>query len=190
MKYKSNGFLVVGPSITINDISYCGVDTGVWPADVWPFSESTNQRYEDSVIDFEKVFLLDMESAVKYHRCCCEKGIPARLLYCESATEGTLYETTSSFAILEKSLFLGYDYAYPNGDYYSAIVNDIIYRNLAFSNRWKPLLNKHGLFSSLETISAFSKDRERTSILANKDSPYPVYELGQFSIFRIFQIGE
>ena len=189
MKYKSNGFLVVGTPITINGISYWGIDTDVWPADVWPFSESTIQQYENSVINCEKVFLLDKESAVEYYEYCCSKGIPVRLLYCESNTEGTCYETKSSLTDLKDALFLGYDYTFPNGDYYSAIANDVIYRDLDFSNKWKPLLNKHGLFSSFETISSFSKDRECTSILANEGSPYPVYEPGHFSIFCIFQIG-
>ena len=188
MKCISNGFLVVGATKNINGISYCGVDTDVWPAETCPFSESTNQRYEDSFIEHTKVFLLDMESANKYFEYCCSLGIPARLLYCESNTEGTFYESTPFGPGFEKAIFLGYDYAYPNGDYYSAILYDIIYRNLDFSNKWRPLLNKHGLFPSFETILSFSKDRERISILENKGSPYPVYELGQFCIFRIVQI--
>ena len=188
MKYKSNGFLVVSPSKTINGISYCGVDTDVWPADEWLFSDPNSPRHEYSVIDYEKVFLLDMGSAAKYYEYCLSKGIHARLLYCESTTEGTFYEKNSFFDSLDKVLLLGYDYAYPNGDYYSAILNDIIYRDLDFSRKWKPQLNKNGLFSSFEVVSSFSKDRERTSILANNGSPYPVYELGQFSVFRIYQI--
>lgn len=190
MEYKSNGFLVAGAVITINGISYCGVDTNVWPADICSFSELTNPWWEDSAIDYEKVLLLDMENAVKYYAHCCSKGIPARLLYCESTTEGTFYEITPCTTGLEKALFLGYDYAYPNGDYYSAVLNDIIYRNLDFSNKWRPHLNKYGLFPSFETVCSFSEDRECTSILANRVSSYPVYELGSFSIFRIFQIGK
>ena len=188
MKYKSNGFVVVGPAITIKGISYLGIDTDVWPADVWPFSESAKQQYENSATDYEKVFLLDMKSAENYYEWCCSKGIPARLLYCESPAEGTFYETSSSFAGLERALFLGYDYAYPNGDYYSAVANDVIHRDLDFSNKWKAQLNRHGLFPSYATISSFANDRDRALFLANRGSPYPVFELGQFSIFRIFQI--
>ena len=188
MKYKSNGFVVVGPATTIKGISYHGIDTDIWPADVWAFSESAKQRYEDSVIDYDKVFLLDMKSADKYYEWCCSNGIPARLLYCESPAEGTFYETTSFSACLERAVFLGYDYAYPNGDYYSAVANDVIHRDSDFANEWKALLNSHGLFPSYETISSFAYNRDRASFLANKGGPYPVFELGQFSILRVFQI--
>lgn len=188
MKYKSNGFIVVGSSITINGISYCGIDTDVWPADIRSFSELAKLQCENCVADYEQVFLLDMKSAVQYYECCCLNGIPARLLYCESATEGTFYETTSFCTSLERAHFLGYDYAYPNGDYYSAIVNDVIYRELDFSSKWKAQLNKHGLFPSFETVSSFANGRDRALLLANKDRSAPVFELGQFSIFRIFQI--
>lgn len=190
MEYKSNGFLVVGTSKKINGISYCGIDTDVWPAGVCSFSGPSNQLYANLSIDYQKVFLLDRESADKYYEYCRTIKIPVRLLYCESTTEGTFYETTPFFTSLEKARFLGYDYAYPSGDYYSAVVNDIIYRDSDFSNKWKPLLNKYGLFSSLEVISSFSVDRERIMTQANESSPYPVYELGEFSIFRISQIGE
>ena len=188
MKYKSNGFIVVGTSITINGISYCGIDTDAWPADLWAFSELAKQQYKIFATDCEKVFLLDMKSAVKYYEYCCSNRIPARLLYCESTAEGTRYETTSFFAGLECAHFLGYDYAYPNGDYYSAIANDVIYRELDFSNKWKVQLNQYGLFTSFETISSFAYNRDRASFLANKGGPYPVFELGQFSILRVFQI--
>lgn len=189
MKCKSNGFIVVGAPITINGYPYYGIDTEAWPAEVGPFSKTIAQRIDNSVADWEKVFLLDAESAVKYYAYCCSKEIPARLLYCEATAEGTFYEMKSDFVDLGKACFLGYDYAYLNGDYYSAVVNDIIYRNLDISNRWKPHLNEHGLFSSFETVNSFAKDRECTSILENKGSQNLVYELGKFSIFRIFQIG-
>ena len=189
MKILSNGFLVVGDSITVNGIFYCGIDTDVWPADILPFSGSAKQRYDDAVTDCQKVFLLDRDNAVKYYEYCCSRDIAVRLLYCESFTEGTLYETEACSDGVKNAVFLGYDYAFPSGDYYSSVVNDVIYMNLDFSNRWKPQLNRYGLFPSFESVCSFSEDRKEVSVRANEGSPYPVYEPGYFSIFRVFQVS-
>ena len=79
MKIASNGFLVVGDSITVNGIFYCGIDTDVWPAGILPFSEVAKQRYDDAETDCEKVFLLDRDNAVKYYEYCCSRDIAVRL---------------------------------------------------------------------------------------------------------------
>ncbi len=78
--------------------------------------------------------------------------------------------------------FLGYDYAYSGGSYYSAVLNDIVSKRIEeFSNI---RLNKNGLFESYEEISKFIEARNR---IKNYISDM-VIEDGDFIIYKLCEI--
>ena len=73
--------------------------------------------------------------------------------------------------------FLGYDLAYPGGDYYSAIFNGLIYRpNPTLVERYGSLINKYGLFSDHRVLSGYLADFQDL-VPSEKDSTFIVYRM-------------
>ncbi len=85
--------------------------------------------------------------------------------------------------LCEKSFnFLGYDIAYPGGDYYSAIKNGLFCNpHPILVSEYKHLLNENGLCNSLEVVTKYLiKFRQLTISEANSD----------FCVYRLFRAGQ
>ena len=76
--------------------------------------------------------------------------------------------------------FLGYDVAYPGGDFYSAIKNGLFVNpDMTLVKMYKHLLNSAGLFSSKEYIPEFVRHFKEVA---------PTEENSEFSIFNLFAV--
>lgn len=182
MKTSISGYLVTEGPEAISNICYSGVDTNAWPIGLTHLSELAPEMYEKTYIDSSYPLLIDLPSAIQYCSLCINDGKSPRILYCEvidkNSTIGIPDHRVSSCYTL-----LGYDYAYPNGDYYSAVANDIIYSKGYLRHKWRKYLNEHGLFSSKDQIQLFVQER---TALSNKLANTLTIELGNFVIFRVF----
>ena len=77
-----------------------------------------------------------------------------------------------------KTEFLGYDYAYENGDNYSAVYNEIPFVFPEFE------LNQNGLFQTKEEIIEYISRREEYE---KTHKPYTL-EVGDFTIFEVYEV--
>lgn len=178
------GYLVTeGPAI-INNIDYYGMDTNAWPIGISPLEGWVPDICDKALADLSFPLLLDYYTALRYYTMCKRTGIIPRLLYCVAIANHCESVNLERLNSLPCS-FLGFDYAYPSGDYYSAIANDIIYEKGCLSSQWNMYLNRYGLFSEEETIRAFAKSR--TTLLRNGACNKAV-ESGIFTIFAVFEI--
>jgi hypothetical protein len=72
--------------------------------------------------------------------------------------------------------FLGYDVAYGGGDYYSAIKSGLFTIDDDFTQKYKPLLNENGLFSSLDIIDEYISEY-RKIVPSEVDGLFDIFEL-------------
>lgn len=102
-----------------------------------------------------------------------KRGIKYRLLLCESDVPNPIFKISEI-----KKKFLGYDYAYANGDNYSAVYNEIPFVFPQFK------LNCNGLFDTEKEIKEYISKREE---FKQSHPPYTLEE-GDFIIFRLHEI--
>lgn len=76
-----------------------------------------------------------------------------------------------------KTSFLGYDYAYASGDYYSAVYNEVPFIFPQFQ------LNDNGLFQTEQEIRHYIKARETYT---QSHEPYSL-ETGEFIIYKLYE---
>lgn len=186
MNYITRGYLVVEAPIYINGIRYCGVDTNAWPIGLEFSSKLAAEIKEHAYGDLSFPLLIDSLSATQYHSACKIHKMKSRMLYCE-VLHGDANNEITDCNNFERCTFLGYDYAYPSGDYYSAIANDIIYRRGSLSERWRTHLNQYGLIPSAKEIHLFAQDRFE---LLQKAECTESLEKGNFIIFRVFSVND
>ncbi|MDE5884129.1 MAG: hypothetical protein K2H29_03510 [Oscillospiraceae bacterium] len=115
----------------------------------------------------------NMDYIISYIAESKKRGIQYRLLLCESEVPNPIFNISEL-----KTKFLGYDYAYANGDNYSAVYNEIPFVFPQFQ------LNYNGLFDTEEEIKEYILERERFKKL------HPPYALedGDFIIFRLHEV--
>lgn len=115
----------------------------------------------------------DTDFIRRYMREAEKHGIRYRLLLCETDIIAPVM-----IEPVPEAEFLGYDYAYANGDNYSAVYNEIPGVFPQFS------LNGNGLFDTEEEIHEYIAERDRFVAL---HPPYTL-EAGDFTIFRLSEI--
>jgi len=186
MRNKAKGFVVVNDSIQINGINYSGVNTDAWPIGTNFDSEAACNICEMSYLNLEFPMLVDFESAVQYCRSCEYVGIRPRLLFCEVLINHRV-NNLPQFENTHKGTFLGFDYAYPSGDYYSVVVNDIICKDKSLLSHWMSQLNEFGLLPTEDKLLQFLDERE-TLAEENKHSQEMIFEKGNFVEFALFLV--
>ena len=108
------------------------------------------------------------------------------MLYCEVASQSES-QNQPNFGNRAKASFLGYDYAYPSGAYFSVILNEVLYPETNFALSWKTCLNQYGLVPSFEVMQSLVKERK----LLVDGSDLPIFhEVGDFAIYRVFCMGD
>ena len=106
-----------------------------------------------------------------------EKNINYRIILCF-----TTRKFPKMVNLNEEELFLGYDYAYPGGSYYSAVLSDVASKRIPEFNKYK--LNKYGLFDTLEELTKFIDERK-----AIKDNSIDYdFEEGDFIIYKLYEL--
>ena len=142
------------------------------------FEENIEKAWQNS--DYVDV-CEDIEYIKKYIELSENKEINYRILAC--ITEKKMPQTIISSEV--EMEFLGYDYAYAGGSYYSAILNDLI------SNRIKSFtdiqLNNFGLFGTYEEVRNFINRRRK---MQEKDNIQEEYlEKGDYIIYELYEVN-
>ena len=156
----SNGFLVTEDLLNVNNSNYCGVDKNAWPlgteSDILPLAQD---KVEESYMNLSAPLLINQADLITYIQTCKEFNIAYRVLYCEVYSKEFPLDAKLHDMYGKSEHFIGYGYAYPSGDYFSAIWNDVIYSSSSFAIKWKRELNQFGLLPSLHTAILFAKKR-------------------------------
>ncbi len=140
------------------------------------FEENIEKAWEDD--DYVDV-CTDMEYIQKYINISLQENINYRVLMCVTEKEfpHMMLDTEKDI------MFLGYDYAYSGGSYYSAILNDIISKRIPQFSDIK--LNSYGLFELYEDVVNFVRFRE--TMKCNECSQTEYLEEGDFTIYKLYE---
>ncbi len=167
----ANGIIVQRKSCS----KYQGIEGDNW----YLYSDKDFETYLDENIrlswyrdDFVDV-CNDLEFVNKYIKKSKELGIEYRVLLC--STEKS--EPQFNIDLFKNKEFLGYDYAYLGGSYYSAVNSDV--GRIAEFEECE--LNKFGLFDTLDEVLEFVDKREKLKY------NYPVnhFEGGEFAVYKL-----
>lgn len=120
----------------------------------------------------------NLEFIKKYSSISASENIKFKILACVTERQ------FPQMVLEEKVKFLGYDYAYSGGSYYSAVLNDIISKRIP--QFLDSSLNKYGLFDTYEEISAFINDRNSFNNTSGLQSEY--IEEGDFIIYKLYEV--
>lgn len=186
--YIANGFLVTAqPAGT--GYRYLGVDNDAWPVLVGePYGALRAALNGAETPDEETPVLLNADMAALYLKLCRASHRTVRLLYCEVTTEhGGSYDPVLHQRFALESQFLGYDLAYPNGDYFSAVLNDLICREGLFAEQYE--LNQSGLLDSLSAASAFALERKRKKEELDRTGQGNLLEGDEFYVFGVYAVS-
>lgn len=83
-----------------------------------------------------------------------------------------------------QTIFLGYDYAYSGGSYYSAILNDIVSKRITqFANL---PLNEYGIFETYQQAKKFADYRDSIKKVGCHEKEY--LEEGDFIIYELHEV--
>lgn len=133
-----------------------------------------DQNYVDCCSDINHIY--------KYQDICQRNNIDYVTLFCESEKMNPIWENKKDYKIEDKLIFLGYDYAYAGGSFYSCVLNDVMSKRIDQFSHVK--LNEYGLISTEEEMVAFIILREE---LKNKLEKY-TFEEGEFIIYKLWQV--
>ncbi|MBR5683765.1 MAG: hypothetical protein IKW96_10935 [Ruminococcus sp.] len=115
----------------------------------------------------------DIEYISRYINEAKRRNIPFRILLCESEIPEPVFSAPDV-----RKKFLGYDYAYANGDNYSAVYNEIPFVFPQFT------LNQYGLFQTKEEIDEYIAEREKFRLT----HPPLTLEEGDFVVFKLYEV--
>lgn len=182
-QYYVNGIVVQKK----NDEKYKGIDG--WTGDAW-YLNSMYEKDNELVRDYDKYVeisegnweimdaCIDNQYIRKYVLFSRKIGVDIRLILCETTCDFPLYNACN----LELE-FLGYDYAYPGGDCYSAIYYDICVDRIKEFHNIK--LNKNELFDTEEEVDAFIQKREELKSVYDENT----FEGGVFVKYKLYEIN-
>ena len=117
----------------------------------------------------------DLGYIAKYIKRAEELKIPYRILLCETNKPYPIFKDRIP------SKYLGFDYAYGGGSYYSAVLNDLIMREMDIFSHIKT--NKYGLLDTEEDINRFMLIREKAIAKGIYD-----FEKGDFVTYKLYEI--
>lgn len=160
---------------------YKGID-----GDNWPFcneSPSFGIIYKE---EFAKAWYsgdyVDVCNTIKdiksYLSFLDEKGIEYRILLCKTEQSNPVWHYKV------QGVFLGYDYAYSGGDYYSCVLNDLILGK--FKCFESITINENGLFDSIKDLTKYVDCRNVQ--VENDDSL--MFERGDFIIYELWELNK
>lgn len=165
---------------------YQGIDGYNWYLNLESFQEIDDFFNENLMKSWEDSDYVDVCNDIGYIRKYIELSeefdIEYRILAC--VTEKKLPQMV--YAEDTNMIFLGYDYAYDGGSYYSAVQNDVVAKRIPeFMNIQ---LNRYGLFNTREEVEDFVKLRkalekkERSGVEYLEKGDYIIYELYEVKI--------
>ncbi len=180
------GFIIAGDIIKHNAHCYAGVNANAWPLELRDcISDASKQLLNICETNMFQPFLIGAEEASVYMTKCRELGIAARVLYCEVDTGAYPIEPWVYPLYCGKKYFLGIDYAYPNGDYFSVCANEMLLQKTSFHCSWQKRLNQNGLFNEQKEFEWFLKERVFAELLP---SSKVYFEKGPFMKYLLYSV--
>lgn len=183
-RYYVNGIVVQKKK----NQKYKGIDG--WTGDAWYLNYMYEKKENELVRDYDEYVVFSdgndgiIEACInnqyikEYISFSRKIDVDIRLLLCETTYDFPQYDASK----LELE-FLGYDYAYPCDDYYSAIYDDIFDDRI---NEFRDIeLNKNGLFDTEEELEAFIQKRDYLKSVYNKG----MFESGTFVKYKLYEIN-
>jgi hypothetical protein len=133
--------------------------------------------YEDNVVEGSEedlLYLLSSATAAREVRRIIEPHLGSHeIVACELSN----LESEPQAASTAELGFLGFDVAYPGGDFYSAILNGLfIHPDPRLVHDYGPLLNQHGLFEAADLIAEYVR-RFRQAAASEVTSEFVIYRL-------------
>lgn len=186
MKFYDNGFLVKELEPAFAD-RYIGVETGEWSL---IYNDDPNLAWVVKYVD-DNIALswdnpdnvdvcTDFEFIKSYYAACRAEGLNVEVLYCQTTSR---YPKCSVSNMELKMKFIGYDYAYPGGSYYSAVFSDIVAPSHNLFPQFRT--NQHGLLENEEQMERFIVERDKKS--QNKENEM-LLEKGNFIVYKLWQV--
>jgi hypothetical protein len=148
------------PTLRGSEMSFSSQDLQAGQPAIWMFYPPGWKRdayriYEENLAagSSDDLFLIRDEKAAREIRRIIEPHIGTHeIVACEIWDLAAL----KSLKGAQTEDFLGYDVAYPGGDFYSAILNGLLYNpHPELTRRYRHLLNGFGLFSNVEPIQEY-----------------------------------
>jgi len=166
----------------MTDNGYKGIEGNNWYLnEIYP---STIGRYFEENIEMAALctpnwvdVCTDESFIMEYIRLSQANGIDFRILLVETNQNNPQMNLTFGY-----TTFLGYDYAYPGGDYYSSVYEDIYLRRLKYFSNIK--LNEYGLFEKKADVEDFVVKRNQLEHTVDND-----LEKGNFIVYKLSQIN-
>lgn len=160
---------------------YKGVEGDNWYLnDIYPdtLGDFFNDNIEKSWFDTDYVDVCNDRFFINtYIKLSYSNNIKFRILLCETEKK---YPKMDASCLAKK--FIGYDYAYLGGSYYSAVLNDICSKRI--DNFVGIKLNKYGLFEKAGQIRDFIS--KRSEYFHNNNGSI---EGGNFVIYKLYEIS-
>lgn len=174
--------MINGIIIQRNQIGrYKGVEGDNWYLnDKYPelFEEYFCENIEKSWYDSDYVDVCtDIHFVEKYIELSRLNHIKFRVLLCETEKEKPNIQN-----MVWNTRFIGYDYAYLGGSYYSAVLNDICSGRIEQFNDY--ILNSNGLFDDIINLKDFISQREHYK----RQYGNQLIEEGDFVIYKLHEI--
>ncbi len=174
--------MINGIIIQRNQIGrYKGVEGDNWYLnDKYPelFEEYFCENIEKSWYDSDYVDVCtDIHFVEKYIELSRLNHIKFRVLLCETEKEKPNIQN-----MVWNTRFIGYDYAYLGGAYYSAVLNDICSGRIEQFNDY--ILNSNGLFDDIINLKDFISQREHYK----RQYGNQLIEEGDFVIYKLHEI--
>ena len=174
--------MINGIIIQRNQIGrYKGVEGDNWYLnDKYPelFEEYFCENIEKSWYDSDYVDVCtDIHFVEKYIELSRLNHIKFRVLLCETEKEKPNIQN-----MVWNTRFIGYDYAYLGGAYYSAVLNDICSGRIEQFNDY--ILNSNGLFDDIINLKDFISQREHYK----RQYGNQLIEEGDFVIYKLYEI--
>ena len=160
---------------------YKGVEGDNWYLnDKYPelFEEYFCENIEKSWYDSDYVDVCtDIHFAEKYIEISRLNNINFRVLLCETEKEKPKIQN-----MVWNTRYIGYDYAYLGGTYYSAVLNDICSGRIEQFKDY--ILNSNGLFDDITNLKDFISQRE----YYKRQYGNQLIEEGNFVIYKLYEI--
>ena len=138
------------------------------------FCENIEKSWYDS--DYVDV-CTDIHFVEKYIELSRLNHIKFRVLLCETEKEKPNIQN-----VVWNTRFIGYDYAYLGGSYYSAVLNDICSGRIEQFKDY--ILNSNGLFDNITDLKDFISKREHYK----RQYGNQLIEEGDFVIYKLYEI--
>lgn len=183
--FYQNGFIVQRAKQWPHN--YLGVEGDNWFLDEYSFpqyKEKIKKVYKeyrkticDNSIEGHKIECCnDLNFLNDYIDLCKKIHTDINIILCESLI------SVPELKINKKACqFLGYDYAYKGGSFYSGVLNDLCFERIVEMK--EIALNQFGLCASMDELNSYIQKRSELKLIM----PQHTFEDGDFTVYKLWK---